>query len=49
MARLVVLDAGPTGDASRAPGNPSGVRNRRWIGALIASGTEVIVPRDRRR
>lgn len=44
MARIVVLDAGPTGDAARAPGNPSGVRCRRWISALDAAGAVIIVP-----
>jgi predicted nucleic acid-binding protein len=44
MARMVVLDAGPTGDASNAPSNPSGVRCRRWLRALVVAGTEIIVP-----
>jgi predicted nucleic acid-binding protein len=44
MARMVVLDAGPTGDASNAPSNPGGVRCRQWIRALVVAGTEIIVP-----
>jgi hypothetical protein len=44
MARFVVLDTGPTGDASKAPGNPSGDRCRAWIAALTVAGTEVILP-----
>ena len=44
MARIVVLDAGPTGDASKAPGNPTGERCRAWIASLAAGGTEVILP-----
>lgn len=44
MARIVVLDAGPTGDASKAPGNPSGIRCRTWIRSLLLAGVDVVVP-----
>jgi predicted nucleic acid-binding protein len=44
MARMVLLDAGPTGDASNVPSNPAGVRCRRWLRGLIVGGTEVVVP-----
>ena len=44
MARIVVLDAGPTGDAPKAPGNHSGDRCRRWIADLAVAGTEIVVP-----
>jgi predicted nucleic acid-binding protein len=44
MARIVVLDAGPTGIASNDPALRSAVRCHAWLAALDAAGAEVLVP-----
>jgi hypothetical protein len=44
MARIVVLDAGPTGMASNDPVRPGAARCLAWISALDAAGTEIVLP-----
>jgi predicted nucleic acid-binding protein len=44
MARIVVLDAGPLGLASQAPGIAIADRCRRWIRDLDAAAVLVVVP-----
>ncbi len=44
MARIVVLDAGPTGMASNDPILRSTTRCLAWLAALDAAGTDIIVP-----
>ncbi len=44
MARIIVLDAGPLGLASKPPGKPDADRCRAWVRALDASGARIVVP-----
>jgi hypothetical protein len=44
VARIIVLDAGPLGIASKARGKPDGDRCRAWIQGLNALGASVVVP-----
>jgi predicted nucleic acid-binding protein len=43
VARIVVLDAGPLGLASKPPGKPDADRCHAWVRALDASGVRVVV------
>jgi predicted nucleic acid-binding protein len=44
MMRIILLDAGPTGLASQAPGKPTADACRAWIDALRAGGSVVAIP-----
>lgn len=44
MARIIVLDAGPLGEASKPRGKPDADRCRDWIRAMDATGARVVVP-----
>ena len=44
MARIIVLDAGPLGLASKARGKPDADRCRAWILALGVAGARVVAP-----
>ena len=44
MARIIVLDAGPLGLASKARGKPDADRCRVWILALGVAAARVVVP-----
>lgn len=44
MARIVVLDAGPLGLASKPRGKPDADRCRAWIRTLDAAGVRVVIP-----
>ncbi len=44
MARIIVLDAGPLGLASKPPGKPDADRCRAWIRTLDTSGVRIVVP-----
>jgi predicted nucleic acid-binding protein len=44
MARIIVLDAGPLGLASKPRGKPDADRCRDWLRALDAAGARVVVP-----
>lgn len=44
MARIVVLDAGPLGLASKAEGKPDADRCVAWIAALDAAGVLIVAP-----
>jgi predicted nucleic acid-binding protein len=44
VARIVVLDAGPLGLASKPRGKPDADRCRQWIRDLDASGVRVVAP-----
>jgi predicted nucleic acid-binding protein len=41
---MIVLDAGPTGLLTRAPGRPEAAACRAWIDGLQAAGSVVAVP-----
>jgi predicted nucleic acid-binding protein len=44
VARIIVLDSGPLGDACRRPGNPDIEALKDWLFLLKASGAIVAVP-----
>jgi predicted nucleic acid-binding protein len=44
VARIIVLDAGPLGLASKPPGKPDADRCRAWVRTLDASGARIVVP-----
>lgn len=44
MARVIVLDAGPLGLASKQRGRPDGDRCREWLRALDRAGVRVVTP-----
>lgn len=44
MARIVVLDAGPLGLASKPRGKGDADRCRAWVRALEAAGVRVVIP-----
>jgi predicted nucleic acid-binding protein len=44
MARIVVLDAGPTGTATDDPAKRATARCLAWLSALDLAGTEVVIP-----
>jgi predicted nucleic acid-binding protein len=44
VARIVVLDAGPLGLASKPRGKPEADRCRAWIQAMETAGARVVVP-----
>jgi predicted nucleic acid-binding protein len=44
VARIIVLDAGPLGLASKPPGKPDADRCRAWVRTLDASAARIVVP-----
>ncbi len=44
MARIVVLDAGPTGLASKPRGKADADRCRDWIRRMEGAGTRIVIP-----
>jgi predicted nucleic acid-binding protein len=44
VARIIVIDAGPLGLASKPPGKPDADQCRAWVRTLDASGVRIIIP-----
>ena len=44
MARIVVLDSGPTSDACKPPSTPIALLLRAWLDRLRAAGAVVVLP-----
>jgi hypothetical protein len=44
VPRVVILDTGPLGDASKPRGNPSGDATKAWIQGLLSLGDTIVIP-----